>query len=284
MDETKCIRAGTLFTGRSVVSDIFLVFRGGRIAGLSRRIRGRLAGEYPCVTPAFIDPHSHIGMHRWGEPGAESEANEHLEPMLSISDALDSVQMDDAAFRDAVEAGVLYSCILPGSGNIIGGLSAVVRNYAGNGTDALIGRAGVKAAFGYNPMSTQDWKGKRPTTRMGALAVLRTRLDEVRQKVRRQQEARGRKKDEVSFSPDESFIRQILERRMRLRVHVHKIDDIAALLRIVDEFNLDVSVEHALGVHDPEIFRRLKKRSIPVVYGPVDAFAYKVDDSIIPLC
>ena len=32
-----------------------------------------------------------------------------------------------------------------------------------------------------------------------------------------------------------------------------------------------------MDVHRPEIFRELKKRKIPVVYGPMDAFAYKVE-------
>jgi imidazolonepropionase-like amidohydrolase len=62
-----------------------------------------------------------------------------------------------------------------------------------------------------------------------------------------------------------------------LRVHVHKTDDIAALLRLVDEFQLDVTVEHAMGVHSPEIFIELKKRNIPVTFGPMDSFAYKVE-------
>jgi imidazolonepropionase-like amidohydrolase len=32
-----------------------------------------------------------------------------------------------------------------------------------------------------------------------------------------------------------------------------------------------------MDVHQPEIFQELKKRKIPVTYGPVDAFAYKVE-------
>ncbi|MFH0777063.1 MAG: amidohydrolase family protein [Candidatus Eisenbacteria bacterium] len=185
--------------------------------------------------------------------------------------------MDDTAFRDAVEMGVLYSCVLPGSGNIMGGLSAVIRNYAKDSTQALIGRAGVKAAFGFNPMSTQAWKGERPSTRMGAIALLRAKLDEVRQKVQRHDAATGARRKEIVFSAGETILKDLLARKHVLRVHVHKIDDIAAMLRIVDEFNLKVTVEHAMDVHQPEIFKELKRRGIPVIYGPVDGFAYKVE-------
>jgi imidazolonepropionase-like amidohydrolase len=272
-----CVYGNIIYTGRSVVNNSYILFEGHKIAGISKSKRGTLLGKFAVITPAFIDPHSHIGMHRAGEPFIESESNENMNSILTLSDALDSVQMDDSALKDAVEMGVLYSCIVPGSGNIIGGLSAVIRNYAKNTTEALIARAGVKAAFGYNPMSTKDWKGERPSTRMGALSILRAKLDEVRQKIKRYHRSKGQKKQEISFSAAEAVLRDLLTGKQTLRVHVHKIDDIAALLRLLDEFKLRVTVEHAMDVHQPEIFQELKKRKIPVTFGPVDGFAYKVE-------
>jgi imidazolonepropionase-like amidohydrolase len=185
--------------------------------------------------------------------------------------------MDDKSFKDAVESGVLYSCVVPGSGNIIGGLSAVIRNYARDSTGALIDRAGLKAAFGYNPKSTINWKGQRPNTRMGAVAILRGRLAEVRQKMQKHRKARGAKKEEISFSAEDVVLRDLLTGKIRLRAHVHKIDDISALLRLVDEFKIRLTIEHAMDVHHPATFKELKKRKIPVVYGPIDSFAYKVE-------
>ena len=267
----------TIYTGHSVISGAHVVFDGRKIVGVSKKAKGTRLGSFPVLTPAFIDPHSHIGMARAGEPTRDAEANDHLDSLLALPDALDSVQMDDTAFQDAVEMGVLYSCVLPGSGNIIGGLSAIIRNYARNGTEALIGRGGVKAAFGYNPMSTEEWKGQRPSTRMGAVALFRKKMDEVRQKEETYRRAKGGKKAEITFTAEEKILREVLARKRVLRAHVHKIDDIAALLRLVDEFKIKVTVEHAMDVHQPDIFRELKKRKIPVTYGPLDSFAYKVE-------
>ena len=272
-----CIFAETIFTGKAIVPGAYLLFNGRQIAGISKTAKGQLQGRFKVVTPAFIDPHSHIGMERSGEPGSEGEANDQLDSILTLTDALDSVQMDDKAFKDAVESGVLYSCVVPGSGNIIGGQSAVIRNYAGDTTRALIGRAGLKGAFGYNPMSTRDWKGQRPTTRMGAISILRGQLSEVRRKIRQLRKARGSKKEEIIFTAEDKVLQNLLTGEVRLRAHVHKIDDIAALLRLVDEFKIKITVEHAMDVYQPEIFQELKKRKIPVVYGPIDSFAYKVE-------
>jgi imidazolonepropionase-like amidohydrolase len=269
--------ARTLYTGKKVIHNAYVSLKDRWITGVSLKKPGRLTGEYDVITPAFIDPHSHIGMERSGEPAREGEANEQMESVLSLADALDSVQMDDVAFREALEQGVLYSCVVPGSGNIIGGQSAVIRHYSKNSSDAFIARAGLKAAFGYNPMSTVSWKGKRPSTRMGAMAIFRSKLDEVRNKMEKYKKARGAKKAEIVFSAEEKILRELLEGKVRLRAHVHKIDDIAALLRLKDEFNLKTTVEHAMDVYQPEIFAELKRRRIPVVYGPVDSFAYKVE-------
>jgi imidazolonepropionase-like amidohydrolase len=275
------VRARTLYTGTTVLKDAYLLFDGTSITAVAQSPKGEPAGEYPVVTPAFVDPHCHIGMERSGEPASEGEANDQMDSLLFMADALDSVQMDDTSFRDSVEMGVLYSCVLPGSGNIVSGRTAVIRNWAHDTTEALIARAGIKAALGHNPRFVRDWKGTRPWTRMGALALLRRRLAEVRQKM---EEARRAKKsgsatktDVKPLTPEEEVVRALLEGRERLRTHVHKIDDIAGLLRLKEEFGLRVTVEHACDVHDGRIFAALKDQGVPVVFGPMDAFAYKVE-------
>jgi imidazolonepropionase-like amidohydrolase len=126
----KSVYGKVIYTGKKVVEHAYLAFAGPRVEGIFSKSKGEELGRFEVLTPAFIDPHSHLGMARSGEPDGEAEANEEMDTILALSDALDSVQMDDAAFREAVEMGVLYSCVVPGSGNIIGGLSAVIRNYA----------------------------------------------------------------------------------------------------------------------------------------------------------
>ena len=270
----KTLLGHLVYTGTDVLKNAYVNFEGHTIVSVTDMPVGDLVGEYPVITPAFIDAHSHIGMIRAGEPGAESEANDQMDSILAHADALDSVQMDDAGFPSAIEGGVLYACVLPGSGNIIGGNTAVIRNYGKNTTAAFIRRAGIKAAFGYNPMSTRAWKGKRPYTRMGALALLRSRLHEVKQKMVKEQ---AKEDADVTYSVEDLVFKTLLNGEDRLRVHVHKTDDIAALLRIVDEFDLQVTAEHTGDVHNADIYRELAARGIPVIYGPMDSLAYKVE-------
>mgnify|MGYP000856649170 FL=1 len=273
----QCIKAKLIYTGRGTAENAHVLLEKGKVAGLSRSRKGELLGEFPVVTPALVDAHAHIGMHRSGEPGAEGESNEKLDSFMNLADALDSVQMDDRAFADSLRAGVLYSCVVPGSGNIVGGRGAVIRNFAPGTSEALVARAGVKGAFGYNPMSTREWKGARPWTRMGALALLRSRLAAVRQKLDKLKRLPPKKRADVELTPEEAVLRALLERREVFRVHVHKADDIDALLRIADEFRLRITCEHTMDVWEPRVYAELARRDVPVVYGPLDSFAYKVE-------
>lgn len=272
------LRGDVIYTGTGTLKDTTLTVDGTTIAGVGGEAQGEQVGAYPVITPAIIDAHSHIGLIRGGEPSAEAEANEHLDSIMAHADVLDSVQMDDKGFRESIEMGVLYSCVLPGSGNIIGGNSAVIRNFAPDTNSAFVRRAGIKGAFGYNPMSTREWKGQRPYTRMGALAILRAKLVDVQNKMAKEEAGKENgNNDEVAYTAEEKVLRTLLRGEDRYRVHAHKADDIAALLRIVDEFGLKVTIEHSMDVHQPGIYEELKKRGIPVIYGPMDTLAYKVE-------
>jgi imidazolonepropionase-like amidohydrolase len=149
----------------------------------------------------------------------------------------------------------------------------VIRNYGAQTNAALIRRAGIKAAFGYNPMHVREWKGVRPWTRMGAAAILRSKLHDVRQKITKEDAGDAT----VAYTAEETVLRQLLKREQRLRVHVHKEDDVAAVLRFVDEFNLNITVEHTGDVHTEAIYTELRDRNIPVIYGPLDSLPYKVE-------
>jgi len=274
----KAVKAKLLYTGRpeSPLRDKYLAFEGSKIVGVYDEAPegAEVVLEAEVVTPAFIDGHSHIGMARSGEPSEEGETNERFDSIVALADALESIYMDDKAFRESVESGVLYSCVLPGSGNLIGGRAVVIRNYAENIRDAFIAYAGVKAALGFNPRRTVEWKGTRPHTRMGAYALLRRRLLEA---VKADELVRIGKKHPAEIDPETEALIRIVRGVERLRVHVHKADDAYVLLKLKEEFSLKVTAEHLCDVHEARTFRALREAGVPIVYGPLDAFPYKVE-------
>ena len=172
----KVIKCKVLFDRINEKRNFYIGFENDEIkyvGSIKPKETGEIIAEGVTVTPTFIDPHSHIGMVRSSERDKEEEANEHMNSVCPLANALHSIYMDDPAFKESVENGVFYSTVLPGSGNIIAGNAALIRNFVQDISQAYIMQVGIKAALGYNSRSTVDWKGNRPSTRMGAVAILR---------------------------------------------------------------------------------------------------------------
>ena len=273
----KVIKSRLLFDGIDEKRDCFIGFENDEIkyVGNSQpKENSEIIAEGIVVTPAFIDSHSHIGMVRSGEPDKEEEANEHMNSVYPLANALHSIYMDDPSFKESVESGVLYSTVLPGSGNIIAGNAVLIRNFVQDIGQAHIMDVGIKAALGYNPRSTVDWKGNRPSTRMGAVAILRENFIKAK-KLQKLLETEKKVIDEVE--PLTELFMDILSNRLKMMVHVHKEDDIMVLLQLIKEFGIKVIANHCVDVHREEVFTALKASSVPVIYGPMDSFPYKVE-------
>ncbi len=272
----KAIKANLLYdgTGAKAKKNVYILFDGEKIVDISKDRKGAEVVDEGIITPGFVDPHCHIGMARSGEPYQEDETNEEMNAIYPLVNAIHSVYMDDPAFKESVEFGVLYSHVMPGSGNIIGGRTALIRNFARDIGDAFIENIGIKAALGYNPRSTTSWKGTRPSTRMGAIAMLREELLKAK-KTKALLKKKKKIKEEVEPLTD-IFI-DILDKKLPLMVHVHKEDDIITLMNLVDEFGIRAVINHECDVHSPELWEKVKKRKMDVIYGPVDSFSYKVE-------
>ncbi len=301
------IRAKELFDGKTKQEDVFIVVEDNKIVDIfGKNMAVVMPPDYEgIVTPAFIDAHSHIGMVREGEPSREGETNDTLNQIMPLLNPLDSIYFDDRAFRDAVDFGVLYSCVIPGSGNIVGGRAMIIRNFARNRNEALVKDYGFKMALGFNPRSTTEWKGSRPNTRMGVYALLENTFDNLLIKRAKALLARERRAEELriknekgdisdhefenrlydsqreydlEFSAEENALLEMLFNHDKIvKVHVHKEDDIIYLIGLVKKYNLTVTADHACDVFRKEVFDMLADCAIPVVYGPLGSLDYKVE-------
>lgn len=302
MAKTISIHAEVLYDGNQRLENKTLHIEKNRIIDICDP-KGK-ADHRGIVTPAFIDGHSHIGMHREGEPSEEGETNDVLSQLLISNDPLNSIYFDDRAFSEAVDFGQLYSCVVPGSGNLIGGKAKVIRNFSPNRKDAVIKDYGYKMALGYNPRSTTDWKGERPNTRMGVYGILERKFDEIllkkeKAEFRRKKALRDADKQlkeakisatehaelqkdaemdyRLNFSTEEMDYLELLSGKKTAKVHVHKEDDVLYLIDLKEKYGLRVTAEHLGDVWHKEIFKELVKHGIPIVFGPLASLGYKVE-------
>ena len=133
-------------------------------------------GTGKTVTPGIIDVHSHLGDYPSPQVEALSDGNEATSPSRPEVWAEHSVWPQDPGFSRALaNGGVTALQILPGSANLFGGRSVVLKNvYARTVQGMKFPGApyGLKMACGENPKRVYGQKGG-PGTRMGNIAVTR---------------------------------------------------------------------------------------------------------------
>ncbi|WP_153732382.1 amidohydrolase [Sporosarcina obsidiansis] len=210
------------------------------------------------VTPGLIDVHTHLGINQQGVGEAGHDFNESSSNTTPEVNSIDAITMKDSGFEDARRAGVTTVQIMPGSANVIGGEMVVIKT-AGNIVDDCIVRnpSGLKAAMGENPKNIHR---QTIQTRMGIAARLREKLIEAKYYA----EQRQNKKCPPNLGLDNLV--KVLRSEIPLRVHAHRADDIATVLRIQKEFQIDITIEHATEGH--LIVDLLAERNVRVAVGP----------------
>jgi imidazolonepropionase-like amidohydrolase len=148
----------------------------------------------------------------------------------------------------------------------------LIRNYAKDIEEAFICDIGIKAALGFHPRSMTNWKGKRPSSRMGVVSIIRENFIKAK-KMKNLLNAEKKSIDEVD--PNTEVYMDVLAQKYKMMVHLHKEDDARISIQLVKEFKLKVVANHCLDVHREEIFADLKSNSIPIIYGPMDSFSNK---------
>lgn len=196
------------------------------------------------ITPGLIDVHTHLGVHEEGvgQPGQDfNETSSESTPQVR---AIDGINPQEKGFEDARKFGVTTVQIMPGSANVLGGEMIALKT-VGHIVDEMVIKnpSGLKAALGENPKRFHGSKGKMPTTRMGVAARLREKLIEAQNYIeKRETGACGR---DLGLE----HIAKVLNKEIPLRIHAHRADDILTALRIKNEFDLRLSIEHCTEGH-----------------------------------
>ena len=227
------------------------------------------------VTPGLIDAHTHIGVCPEDFPEAFVDDNEMAEPITPQLRSLDALYPQDTAFQDALAGGITCAQALPGSANVIGGQGVVVKTRP-DIVDrmAIVPCSGMKAALGENPVGVYKSKDKLPVTRMGNAALMRGALVQAQNYLSKMEDAK--KKDEP-FERDlgmEALV-SVLQQRIPLRVHCHRLDDIQTAVRVAEEFDLRFTIEHCTEGH--LIAPWLAEKGVFAAVGPTLSSRSKIE-------
>lgn len=216
------------------------------------------------VTPGIIDTHSHMGVY--ASPGlrAHSDGNEAVAPTTAYARAQDGYWPQDPQIPWAVAGGVTAAQILPGSANLIGGRTTVVKFYphTRSAAEAHFPGApdGMKMACGENPKRVYGDKGG-PQTRMGNVAGHRQAFEDGKNYLkaleRFEEEVakydRG-ERDEAPEPVERNFaletIAGVIKGDILVHNHCYRADEMLIMMALAAEYGFTIrSFHHAVEAY-----------------------------------
>lgn len=215
------------------------------------------------VMPGLIEAHCHMGITEEKKGMEGNDCNENVEPITPYLRGIDAINPMDAAFDDAVRAGITAAMVGPGSSNVVGGQFAVIKT-KGRKIDDLVVKApaAMKTAFGENPKVNYSGQGKMPVTRMAIAGMLRRELFAAKQYAKKKEQ--GDKDFEEDFQY-ESWL-PVLKKEIPVKAHVHRADDILTAIRIAKEFDIKMTLDHCSEGH--LIAEEVAASGMPAIVGP----------------
>ncbi len=224
------------------------------------------------VMPGIIEAHCHVGITEEKKGIEGDDCNEMTNPITPFVRAIDGINTLDAAFDDAVRAGITSIMVGPGSANVVGGQFVFMKT-KGRVIDELIIKhpAAMKVAFGENPKREYGGQQKMPCTRMAIAALLREEIFKAKQYLKKKEVGKE------EFEPDfrlEPWI-PVLKKEIPLKAHVHRADDILTAIRIAKEFDLLMTLDHCSeGYLIPE---EVARSGYPAIVGPALTTRNKIE-------
>lgn len=270
------IRGGKIITmdQPGIINDAMILIEGERIRQIECGTQPpegytliEAQGKYIC--PGFIDAHTHLGLEEEIYRVEGDDVNEITNPVTPQLQAVDGINFFDLGFNDALRGGITRAMIMPGSANILGGQAVFLKTLATRPTEMIYKNPwGLKAALGENPKRVYGTEKKTPQTRMASASLLREALFKA-----------ARVMDKPDLDGGEVYaqaaIFKVLRREMPLLLHVHRADDILTALRIMDEFHINLLLQHGTEAH--LVADELVKRQVGVFLGPLLVNRAKVE-------
>ena len=261
-----------------------VLFADGKIVAVGQSVSApagvtTIDGTGKFVTPGIIDIHSHLGDYPSPQIRALSDGNEATAPVTADVWAEHSVWPQDPGFSRALaNGGVTTLQILPGSANLFGGRSVVLKNVYARTTQGMKfpgAPYGLKMACGENPKRVYGSKGREPSTRMGNIAVDRATWAKAAAYKRKwdKYDADGGDMPDRDIAMD--TLRGVLSGEILVQNHCYRADEMANVLDMAKEFAYHVEAFH----HAVEAYKIADKLAAEGICGALwaDWWGFKME-------
>jgi imidazolonepropionase-like amidohydrolase len=202
------------------------------------------------LIPGLVDAHTTLGID-----GESSEITREITPNFRV---LEAVDWFSRAFRASAAEGTTTACVVPGTEDVIAGLSGIVKTAGEPAKRVVRGEHALVITLASDPSNRNSVRNRpdsiynrQPTNRMGVVWMLRAELARAKQ----------------STDKDTAVVRDALAGK-RPVVCVSRLDaDLVAALRLRQEYPMQLTIA---GGHEAyKLKDDLAAAKVPVLLGPL---------------
>jgi len=247
----------------------------GKIQAVGPAAEIEIPGGYQILTakvatPGIIDAHATVGLSGiLNSPKHDQEQLEKSAPIQPELRALDAYNGRDPLVKWLRDLGVTTVHTGHSPGTLISGQLMVVKTDVPSITslkDTLIPTSAVAATLGSNALASG---GKSPGTRSKAVALLRAELLKAQSYAAKISKSEAEQKDAPDPDLKLQILADILSKKTPLLINAHRHQDIAAALRLREEFGFDLILDGAAEAY--LLLDEIKAAGVPVIVHPTMA-------------
>lgn len=268
------VKADLLFTMtgdlKPIKDGVVLCGKNGKIRAVGPASQIKIPEGYQTltakvVTPGIIDAHATVGLSGiLNSPKHDQEQLEKSSPIQPELRAVDAYNGRDPLVKWLRDLGVTAVNTGHAPGTLISGQLMVVKTNVPSITsmkDTLVPTSAVASTLGAKALS------KSPGTRSKAIAMLRAELMKAQSRLLKIEEA---KDDEEKDKPDANLrldvLVDILNKKIPLLMNAQRHQDIAAALRLQEEFGFKLILDGAAEAY--LLLDEIKAAKVPVIVHP----------------
>jgi imidazolonepropionase-like amidohydrolase len=225
------------------IDDGVLVVRGAHIDAVGTASDIRVPSDAVIVDltgrtvmPGLVDTHSHVG-GGWGADGSAP-----IQPDVRVWDSIDC---RNPGLQRAQAGGITTLNIMSGSGHLMSGQTAYLKNKDANTIEEMMVRGedgeplgGMKMANGTNSQGDAPFPG----TRSKSAALVREQF--VKAQAWMKKRDKPKKGEVVERDLAMEGLAEVLEGKRIVHFHTHRHDDIMTVLRLKEEFGFRLVLHH----------------------------------------
>lgn len=265
------VRGGVVHTmaGASIENGVVLV-ENGKITRIGREGDVRIPDGWdvvtaPVVTPGLVDAHSVVGLAGYLNLGDDQDQVERSAPIQPELRAIDAYNPRETLVEWVRGFGVTTMHTGHGPGVLVSGQTMIVKTVGNDVSEAIIDPAAMVAVTLGN--NAKESGGKSPGTRSKMIAMLRSELLKAQEYTSKMADAEEGKEPSRDLRMD--AFASVLAGDMRLLVTVERSHDILTVLRLAEEFDIDIVLDSASEAY--LVTDQIKAAGVPVITHPTMA-------------